>query len=399
MTKNSVLILDNYPQTLAVVRSLGAAGFNVVLGYNRRGSEASYSRYCHESWAHPAMDEVQSFENSLCRLLDDRPDIQRIFAVAETSVNLILQMPGILSRNIRITMVPRSLFNACVDKQQANCLAASANISFPKTRVVANLQDLTEAATSIGFPVIVKSVCTAARVFGRKAYVIKSREHFDAVFMAWPKEHDDLMIQEFIDGMLEAADFVAQNGTLLAYHQGCSQRTDLLDGTGFGVEFRSLPPSPDVLAATRSFVKTHDYSGPGIIQFMRESGTGKIYFLENNPRLSAGIADVVTCGQDFPLLSLQAFEDENKHKMREWSSAGDPYSVGHYAYWFSRDFSGYLNQRKSLSRKERREWLRNILRSIKRADSHIMWQLHDPLPGIRILAGLAARYMGRFFSR
>lgn len=121
------------------------------------------------------------------------------------------------------------------------------------------------------------------------------------MFQNWPVEHSTLMVQKHIAGFVEGCDFAARNGTLVAYCEGWSVRTDMLDGTGYGVEFLSETPSEDILADTKAFVKAHDYSGPGLVQFIREEGTGKIFFLENNPRLSAGIADVIYTGIDIPV--------------------------------------------------------------------------------------------------
>lgn len=395
MTRKSVLVLDNFPQTLAVVRSLGAAGYHVVLGFNGKKSEAAFSRYCHESWAHPPMDELQEFGTAMRRLLDVRRDIQWIFPVTETSVKLLCQMRDILGREIKTVMVPPLLFEACLDKQKANGLAGSANLLFPKTHVVSDSRQLEEAISTIGFPVIIKAVRSVKLVFGRKAYVITSEDEFNSVFDEWPDEHEDLMVQQFIVGPVEAGDFVAQNGTLIAYCEGCTERTDLLDGTGYGVEFRIVPPSPDLLEATKAFVKANRYTGPGIIQFIRETDTGKIFFLENNPRLSAGVADSIASGQDLPLLALMVIENNHCTTIKEFSWDCEPYKVNHYAYWFSRDLSGYLRQRKDLSKEERRIWLTSMIRSIGRADSHIIWQLRDPVPAIWLLTGLAARFVRR----
>jgi len=397
MAKKSVLVLDNFPQTLAVVRSLGRAGYHVVLGFNGRRSEATLSRYCRESWAHPPMKDVVKFKEALRDLLDARPDIRWIFPVAETSVRLICQMPEIVDRDIKVVMVPTSLFEACVDKQEANTLASAANINYPKTRVVSNLAELKEAVSTIGLPVIIKAVRSVCMVFGRKAYVITSEEELNSVFTKWPAEHSDLMVQQFIIGPVEASDFVAQDGRLIGYCEGCSVRTDLLDGTGYGVEFKTIAPSPDLLEATRAFVKAHRYTGPGIIQFIREESTRDIYFLENNPRLSSGVADSVASGQDLPLLALTAFEDGQNSDIPEFSWEHTAYKVDHNAYWFSRDLSGYLRERGNLSKEERRLWLRNMVRSLARADSHIMWQLRDPVPATWLMTRMTAGFVRRLF--
>jgi len=399
MTKQTVLVLDNFPQTLATVRSLGGAGYHVVLGFHGRRPEAALSRFCNESWAHPPMEDVDQFEEALRALLDSRPEIRWIFPVAETSIRLICRIPDILNRDMNVVMVRTSLFEACVDKQEANNLAKSANINYPKTRVVSNLQQLQEAVSTIGLPVIIKAVRSVQMVFGRKAYVITSEAEFNSIFDRWPDEHDDLMVQQYVVGPVEASDFVAHDGRLIGYCEGISVRTDVLDGTGYGVEFKTIPPSPDLLEATKAFVKAHQYTGPGIIQFIREESSGDIYFLENNPRLSAGVADSIASGQDLPLLALIAFENDKNSDIPEFSWKDEGYKVDHHAYWFSRDLAGYLRERTKLSKEERKLWVKSMIRSLARADSHIMWQLRDPVPATWLMIRMAGGFVRRIFAR
>jgi len=157
----------------------------------------------------------------------------------------------------------------------------------------------------------------------------------------------------------------------------------------------SKAPSADLLADTRAFVRTHDYSVPGIIQFVREEGTGQIFFLENNPRLSAGVADSIGTGIDFPVLALQSLDTKLDLTLEEFSAEGEPYKFGWYTHWLTRDIEGYVNQRHELSRVERRNWLWNMFRSFRRANGHVMWQWKDPLPGIWNYIRLSVRIVRR----
>ena len=170
------------------------------------------------------------------------------------------------------------------------------------------------------------------------------------------------------------------------------------DGTGFGVEFESIPPSKDILRAVRSFAQCHSYSGPGIIQFIRSSDSGKIYFLENNPRLSAGVADSVSCGQNMPLLALQSTSTKVSTALPEFDAQGKPYEVHHRAYWLQRDLEGLLRQLGSLSCRDGIRWIGNIADSLRKADSHINWQLSDPVPSFRIYTTLARRFLVTVFN-
>ena len=341
------------------------------------------------------MQDVQEFGVALSALLETRSDIRWIFPIAEVSVRLMLRLSELIPQNVQVAMVPQRQFLTCTDKHQSNMLANRAGIRYPESRVVSNLRELSAARDAIGCPVVVKSDKTVDRVFGRQAYIVRTEAEFNAVFQHWPVEHDTLMVQKYIVGVVVGCDFVARSGTLVAYCAGCSVRKDMLDGTGYGVEFLTKAPSEDLVADTKAFVRTHDYSGPGIIQFVREEATGKLFFLENNPRLSAGVADSIGAGIDLPVLALQSLDTKLDLTLEEFSAEGKPYKIGWYTHWLSRDIEGYVNQRQELSRVERRNWLWNIFRSFRRANGDVMWQWKDPLPGIWIYLRLGVRVVWR----
>jgi hypothetical protein len=105
------------------------------------------------------------------------------------------------------------------------------------------------------------------------------------------------------------------------------------------------------------------------------------------------VADSIAGGQDLPLLALMACTNGDDGRIEEFSWEREPYQVDHYSYWFSRDLSGYIRQRKNLTREEKRLWLKGMMRSLARADSHIMWQPRDPVPALRLLTKMAGRFV------
>jgi hypothetical protein len=394
MTLGSVLVLDVLPQSLAVIRSLSRAGYHIVLGRHqqRRKTEAEFSRHCHEVWLHPGFDDP-AFPESLSTFLDGRPDIQTIFPVGESSGSALLGIPSICSRHIDVAMASRDLFSACIDKAEANELARDAGLTVPASRVAHDLTTLREAAQTVGYPLIVKSVRTEARLHDRKAFLVESPGEFDSVFPAWPAGHRDLLVQAYIAGPMESADFVAMRGVLVGYCEVEAVRTDMPDGTGFAVDFKSIPPTPHVLNAIQAFVSHHRYSGPGLMQFIRSEASGELYFIENNPRLSAGIAHTIWCGQDCPLLAVQAISRGAQDRLAAFCRDDEPYRYHVRAHWLLRDIEGLLAHRNELTRTEILLWLRQTVRSFLAANCHIMWQWRDPLPSLHIYARFAKRVL------
>ncbi len=396
MSKGVVLVLDHVPQTLAVVRSLGRAGFRVVLGRDtrQRHCPATWSRHCHEAWPHPPLGDPVAFDAALAALLDRRPDIRALFPVSEMSVLALLQARRCVGRRgLRVAMVQEPLFVACRDKAAGNDLAAQAGLRVPESRVVDDLASLHRAVADIAFPLVVKSRASR-HVYGRKAYLVHNRLELDSTFAEWPAGHTDLLVQRYIGGPLASCDYVAAEGQLIGYCEARVLRTDMPDGTGFAVDFESIPPSADLQDAVQRFVATHGYSGPGLMQFIRCRESGVLYFLENNPRLAAGIAHTIDSGQDLPRLAMEAAMGRPRTSVAD--AAPGSYRYGYRAHWLMRDLQGLLSRRRESGRAQRRAWRRDLIRSFVRADGHITWQWRDPMPTVIIYGQFAGHQFGRF---
>ena len=385
---SSVLILGIWPQTLAVARSLSRAGFHVVLGRSGPKSCTEASRHVHEVWLHAQFSDPR-FKRMLLDLLDSRPDIQTLFPIAEAEIDALHNIEELPSRSINVVAVAPALFNACLDKSVAGELGRRAGLRVPASAVARDQEELAMAVAEIGFPVIIKSVRTESAVFGRKAFIVFSKQEFDEHFEQWPAKHGELLVQAYVAGPMESADYVAESGTLTAYCETRNLRTDWPDGTGFTVEFETVEPSEDFLGATQSFVSANQYTGPGLLQCIRCEKTGQLFFVENNPRLAAGIAHLIACGLDIPLSAVHATNREQSDTRTNHSAT--QYEIANRAHWLERDLEGWLNQWKHLSMLERIAWMRCTVIAFLRADCHINWQWRDPLPSVCIYSRFAKR--------
>ncbi|MEH6558937.1 MAG: ATP-grasp domain-containing protein [Oceanicoccus sp.] len=399
MQTDSVLLIELGREALAVARSLGRAGFHVIVGNSGTTSIVESSRYCHEVWRHPPIENCVILESALVMFLDSRPDIRFIFPVGERAPVAISSMRKILERDVILVMVHSPLLEECLNKTKANDMAMGLDFNVPKFSEVQSLHEIQTFIDEAGFPIIVKPCRSSKKIFGRKAYILSSQEELETVFSAWPIYHRRLIVQQYIQGNVEACDFVASSGKLLGYMETLSIRTDKPDGTGFAIDFYSIPVSPDVYLACRVFVQTYRYSGAGLIQFIRSKDDNKLYFVEINPRLSAGISHPIACGQDFPLLTLQAFSVEIGDEFPEFADLDTPYNIHQRAHWLQGDIEGLLAERRNLSLKGKLMWFFKIAISFVRADSHMNWQLTDPLPSFKLYFRLIFRVCKRLASQ
>ena len=379
---HSIVTLGDHPQTLAVVRSLGRAGYRVIVGRDQKASIAESSRHCAETWQFDSLYD-ENFATALIEKLRTREDVRCLFPIGEHAIARINRLRACVPAHVAIAAVPDPVFHGCVDKQATHLMASQAGIRVPDGCVVDCHRDLVRAAINIGFPVIVKTVCSEALVLGRKAYLVRSEDEFRTVFREWPGPAEQLLVQQFIEGERLGCDFVAQAGRIVAYYQGGAIRTDMPDGTGFAVSFESVEPDAATFDALERFVRTHHYSGPGLLQCIRCAGTDELYFLEINPRLSAGVAEAVHAGLDLPLISVHAAGDDTldtiaNHRDRR-------YRLGSRTHWLERDALGFSRHFRQLDWSARWHWLTALASDVVGNHGHVNWQWRDPLPSFHVL--------------
>ena len=380
--RDSVLIVGDYPQTLAAVRSLARGGYRVIVGRGPRPSVAERSRYCSEVWQCPDLESA-TFGEQLSSLIAQRDDIRCILPVGEPNIAQLHDVAPRLPRTVPMASVAAEHFAACVDKMATNAWAKQAGIDVPPSQVVFAYDELVAATQTLGFPLIVKSLRTERRVLDRKAFIVRDHEEFAQHFTAWPDGLEQLLVQRYVEGNLLSCDFVAQAGKIVAYTQTENSRTDMPDGTGFGVEFRSKAADPDLFNAVKSFVAIRGYSGPGLMQCMRCAASGRVYFIEVNPRMSAGVAEICAAGVDIPLISARSAMGIVYPEIVSVEALD--YKVGSLVYWLERDVLALMTHYKSLSAMDALRWLAHMVRTAAACDAHINWRWADPLPSAVIV--------------
>ncbi len=385
--RGSVLIVGNHAETLAVVRSLGAAGFRVIVGVQHDNGIETRSRYCHEIWKHPNLTD-QAFSEELVDFLKRRSGIVCVLPVGVDAV-ACLAKTGL---PIPVAGVSCEVFEACSDKIKAQNLAETTGIRAPYSRVVTSLDELEQATRGIGFPVIIKAV-REGPIHGRKAFLLLQESDLLSHFQTWPQGHEQLIVQEYLTGPVAACDFVAHLGDVVAYYESDVPRTDMPDGSGVAVEFLSRIPRTALFEVVQAFTKALDYSGPGCLQCI-ELENGEMVFLENNPRFSAGVGESIPAGVDIPRITVEAALGQPPGKLEKASDAS--YLFGRRVHWLERDLTGLIARRRELKGAEIVSWLRMTFLAWIRADGHMNWRWKDPAPALGMLRRLAGRLSARF---
>ena len=401
MSSPGVLVLGNYSQTVTVIRSLGHAGFPVVLGTSPEHGRVFtwYSRYTSEIWLHPSIKQSETeFIDALAAFLEQRPDIGHVFPVWEAQVSCLIRHRDRLPPHLVLVMAEPAAVTACLDKFRLYEVAASLGIPHMSPHKVTGLDMLLSLADSLGYPCVVKNNDSFSGLFGKKAVIAGTREELLKSVPAWPERTGFLVLQKFASGFRHNCHFMADRGRLTSYFEQRVLRTDMPDGTGYGVESLSLAPVPRHREYTAALIRALEYSGPGCAQFLVDDANATVTFLELNPRLDATCAMPLYCGYDFPLVAMRYAV------FRQGGSSGfepndKPYPAGKRGVCLWGDLNGWMRElrkgglgwRKSLA------WVGRAMRMSWRGDVDYIWSWTDPLPGLFMYAELGRRMLRYFF--
>jgi hypothetical protein len=173
--------------------------------------------------------------------------------------------------------------------------------------------------------------------------------------------------------------FLARKGGLLGIAQMQILRTDRPDGTGLAVEGMSVAPDLALVRWTAALAHALDYTGAGCAQFMVDSSTTAVSFLEINARLGANCAAPCACGFDLPRLFVEV--------LLGTAIPQGPARTGRRYAWLEGDLHGLASSLVSghIGWRAAAAWLLRTLLAQLRAHDHIVFSWRDPLPTLATL--------------
>lgn len=374
-----VLVVGDYRQTVTVVRSLGRAGFRIVLGTDESRSSTALSRY---------VSEVQVFEESNPdRFLDQiesylrrkKPDY--VFPVGEIqSRRIACAAERFLPLTTWVMPDPATMLR-CFDKRALYMLTPTLDIPTAPWREYTNFEDWSRAAREMGFPVVIKRKDSSAFLKQKKAFILRTPLAFDRFLAELQSEPDteSLVLQKFGHGTRQNCHIAADHGRVVAFFQQKVLRTDEFDGTGIGLEGISVPVLPRLRIYCESLVEALGYHGIGCIQFMLDETKGDVTFLEFNPRMDSTAALPYRLGYDYPRIALEIAAGNAPAALTK------AYRTGKHYHWLYGDALSWLESRKRRTQDTASllKWApRMIWRTL--TSHHLTWDVRDPIPTLHL---------------
>jgi predicted ATP-grasp superfamily ATP-dependent carboligase len=302
--RRTVIITDGEQRAaLAVVRSLGAAGYRCIVTSSSRQSIAGESRFVARAVTVPdALIQPTEFADSVVALVAaERADL--VLPIAEQSLLAILPVRARLSPAI-VPFPDVAAFNALSDKEQLLGEASKLGIAIPAQEIVRDADALDSLDLSaLRYPIVLKPARSVSERQGVRArfavtYASDASELRRKV-RALPAGAFPLLLQQRVVGPGTGIFLLLWDGDVKAEfaHQRLSEKPP---SGGISVYRESVAIDEELRDRSRALLDRFGWQGVAMVEYKRDSATGQPYLMEVNGRFWGSLQLAIDSGVDFP---------------------------------------------------------------------------------------------------
>ena len=303
----SVLVLDGQTnQALACVRSLGRAGYRVLVASERRWPLAAWSRYSRGGFRLPGQT-VAAFAQ--LRAWAQRQRVGVVLPLTERACVLCNAERGAWERaEITVGCGPDVMLLPAFDKARTVERASSCGVAIPPTRAPDSLAAARAAADAVGFPCVVKPRFSNGWDGSGflpdlgTAYVARPEDLDAAVQVRRQGAHWPL-IQGFVPGQGKGVFALCDRGQVVAWFAHERLRDVRPSGSGSSLR-RSVALAARLRDPAARLLADLEWHGPAMVEF-RDDGAGPPCLMEVNGRFWGSLQLAIDAGVDFPALWLR----------------------------------------------------------------------------------------------
>jgi len=295
---------------LAAARSLGRAGHRVIVTASHARSLAGVSRHCRsEECVANAFTAPERFIADLEHVVA-RHRVDLLLPISEASMALVL----LHRERFAGVTIPFGGFDAWLalnDKVRVLDLARSLGIDGPRYELVDSRGDVHELARRPrSYPVYVKPTRSTAlgedhRLLTSVVTRVRDMDELIAALSAVSPAHYPVMLQEPVHGQGVGIFLCRWRGVVVAQF-GHRRIREFPRTGGVSVVRESVALDGDELAASAALLAALGWAGVAMLEFRRDSRTGRLVLMEINGRFWGSLQLAIDAGVDFPALLVQA---------------------------------------------------------------------------------------------
>ncbi|MEK6282926.1 MAG: GNAT family N-acetyltransferase [Acidobacteriota bacterium] len=387
-TTQRILILDGHTnQALACVRSLGLAGYKVLVASHRPSPLGSWSRYCKGSFR-LAEQSVEVF--AAMREWARREGVEIVLPLTERSCMLCnaerTQWEAI---GIKVGCGTDEMLQNAFDKGRTILRAKECGLRIPVTQFPTSLAECLTAIEKVGFPCVVKprwsSAWNGASVSANLGPAYLDSSHgLEELLLERNQGNDWPLIQEFVPGQGKGVFALCDQGRAVALFAHERLRETRPTGSGSSLR-RSIPLEPRLRDPAERLLAKLKWHGPAMVEF-KDDGKEAPCLMEVNGRFWGSLQLGIDAGVDFPLLWLSILNGQPMEPLTHYEEGltlrwlwGD---VKRFAWILRGTPPGYAAAYPTVY-----EGLRDLLGPQPHGTRLEAWRMRDPWPAVGELTG------------
>jgi len=305
--QHRILVLDGEQRaSLAVVRSLGAAGYVVTSGASSEGALASASRFGRDALRLPdPLGDPDAYRIAVSEAVA-REGFAVVVPVTEPSALALLDDRALAER---LPMPSAAAFHQANDKVALLARAEGLGLEVPQSTTLASPDGLAASGWT-RYPAVMKP---GRSVVGegegrRKTQVAFADDaaELQSALADLPLEAYPVMIQERLRGPGLGVFLLLHRGELVATFAHRRIREKPPAG-GVSVYRESVPADPRLVDQAERLLRSFEWTGVAMVEFKRDEATGRDGLMEINGRFWGSLQLAIDAGVDFPRLLVDRF--------------------------------------------------------------------------------------------
>ena len=313
---NAIVLDGEQRSALAVTRSLGKRGINVIVGAEKSPSLSSCSRYCSQSFQYPSpYNDPLGFIQTLVEYTGKFRN-QIIFPMTDVTLTEVLLKRSDFPESILIPFVDYDTYMQVTDKINLFRIGKDLNLPIPTSFLSTdfeNKENIIDMVRKFGFPLVVKPSFSKIRTkkgwmnagvhYANDEKGLRKILSYD-VFQSFP-----YLIQEKIEGPGVGIFLLMKNGEVITKFSHRRIREKPPSG-GVSVLCESIEPRKDALEASVKLLAKLHWTGVAMVEFKidREKNIAKL--LEINARFWGSLQLAISSGVDFPYMLFRLANGE-----------------------------------------------------------------------------------------